>query len=110
MLISERFTELRKKSGFTQKQMADYLGVDQSYVSKFEKNERQFSSDMLEKSVTLFGCSMKDFMNESCELTQLPTAFRTKNLNEEDLVTLATINKIALNLREMEAMLEEEES
>lgn len=42
-LIGERFSELRNGSGFTQKQLAKYLNVDQSYISKCEKNERQFS-------------------------------------------------------------------
>jgi len=106
-LISERFTQLRNKSGFTQKQLAEYLELDQSYISKCEKNERHFSSDILEKAAVLFGCSMNYFTDETCEFTQLPTALRAKNLHAEDLVTIATINKIALNLRVMEGLLGE---
>lgn len=107
-LIGERFSELRKKSGFTQTQLSEYLDVDQSYISKCEKNERQFSTDVLEKAAELFGCTMDYFVNESCEFVQIPIALRAKNITTEDLDTIAAMNKIALNLRFMEDLLEGE--
>ena len=107
-LVGERFSELRNRSGFTQKQLAEYLDVDQSYISKCEKNERQFSADILEKAAELFGCTMDYFVNESCEFANMPTALRSKSLNTEDLSTIAAMNKIALNLRFMESLLEGE--
>ena len=64
-LAGKRFSELRDRSGFTQSMVAEYLDVDQSYISKCEKGERQFSADILEKN-ELFGyCGY--FVNESCE-------------------------------------------
>lgn len=107
-LIGERFSELRKRSGFTQTQLSEYLDVDQSYISKCEKNERQFSTDVLEKAAELFGCTMDYFVNESCEFVQIPIALRAKNITTEDLDTMAAMNKIALNLRFMEDLLEGE--
>lgn len=107
-LAGERFKELRSNSGFTQKQLAEYLDVDQSYISKCEKNERHFSADILEKAAALFGCTMDYFVNESCEFAQMPTALRAKSLTTEDLNTIAMMNKIALNLRFMEGLLEGE--
>ncbi|NMB26776.1 MAG: helix-turn-helix transcriptional regulator [Tissierellia bacterium] len=107
-LIGERFSELRKRSGFTQTQLSEYLDVDQSYISKCEKNERQFSADVLEKAAELFGCTMDYFVNESCEFVQIPIALRAKNITTEDLDTMAAMNKIALNLRFMEDLLEGE--
>lgn len=107
-LVGERFSELRSRSGFSQKQLAEFLDVDQSYISKCEKNERQFSADKLEKAAELFGCTMDYFVNESCEFAQIPLALRAKSLNAEDLSTIAAMNKIALNLRFMEGLLEEE--
>ncbi len=41
--VGERFSKLRIKNGFTQSQVAHYLEVDQSYISKYEKDERQAS-------------------------------------------------------------------
>jgi len=107
-LIGERFSELRKRSGFTQTQLSEYLNVDQSYISKCEKNERQFSADVLEKAAELFGCTMDYFVNESCEFVQMPIALRAKNITTEDLGTIAAMNKIALNLHFMEDLLEGE--
>ena len=107
-LIGKRFCELRKKSGLTQSQIAHFLDVDQSYISKCEKNERQFSVDVLEKAAELFGCTVDCFGNESCEFEQTPMALRAKNITTEDLSSLAALNKIALNLRFMEGLLEGE--
>lgn len=107
-LVSKRFNELRSMSGFTQSQIAEYLQVDQSYISKCEKNERQFSVDILEKGANLFGCSIEHFTNEDSEFSPIPIAFRAKNLTTEDLETIAAMNKIALNLRYMEDLLKGE--
>lgn len=107
-LIGKRFSELRNRSGFTQRQLAEYLDVDQSYISKCEKNERQFSVDVLEKAAELFGCTMDYFVDESCEFENIPIALRAKSITTEDLNTIAAMNKIALNLRFMEGLLEGE--
>ena len=107
-LIGKRFNELRNRSGFTQSQIAEYLDVDQSYISKCEKNERQFSVDVLEKAAELFGCNMEYFVDESSEFVTMPIALRAKSVDVEDLKTIADMNKIALNLRFMEGLLEGE--
>lgn len=107
-LVAKRFSELRNNSGLTQSIIADYLGVDQSYISKCEKGERQMSIDILEKAAELFGCTVEYFVNESSEFTQMPIALRAKSVTTEDLNTLAAMNKIALNLRFMEDLLEGE--
>ena len=107
-LIAKRFSELRNRSGFTQSIIAEYLGVDQSYISKCEKGERQFSVDVLDKAAELFGCTIEYFLNESTEFTQMPIALRAKSVTLEDLNTISAMNKIALNLRFMESLLEEE--
>lgn len=107
-LIGLRFKELREKSGLTQAQLAVFLNVDQSYISKCEKNERQFSIDILEKAGNLFGCSVEYFTNENGEFTPITFAFRANAIATEDLDAISAINKIALNLRYMKALLKEE--
>jgi len=107
-LIAKRFNELRVRNNYSQKLMANYLKVDQSYISKCEKGERNFSIDILEKAAELFGCDIEYFLNESSVLVDMPLAFRAKNLKVDDLETLAAIRKIALNVKFMEKMLEEE--
>ena len=80
----------------------------QEFISKSEKGERQFSEGILEKAAELFGCSVEYFVNESIEFTQMPLALRTKNITIEDLNAIAAMNKIALNLKFMEGLLERE--
>jgi len=103
----ERFKELRNKSGLTQGQVAGYLKVDQSYISKCEKDERQLSIDILEKAAALFGCPIEYFTDETCEFTPIPIAFRAKSVTAGDLESLAAMNRIALNLRFMGQLLKE---
>ena len=109
-LIGKRFKELREQSGLTQEQIAEYLNVDQSYISKCEKNERQFSADLLGKAGHLLGCSLDYFTNPESQYSPIPIVLRATNITAEDLDTIATINKLALNLRYMEGLLEEMES
>ena len=105
-MVGDRFYEMREKSGFTQNQIAAYLQVDQSYISKCEKNLRKFSLDILEKAADLFGCPIDYFTDENTKFTPLPTALRADSVKVEDLETIAAVNKIALNLRYMKALLE----
>ncbi len=106
-LVGKRFNELRTRSGLTQSQMAEYLDVDQSYISKCEKSERQFSVDILEKAAALFGCPLEYFTDETSEFAPMSIALRAKTVTIGDLETLAAMNKIALNLRFMDSLLGE---
>lgn len=108
-LIGKRFRNLREESGLTQEQIANYLNVDQSYISKCEKNERQFSADLLEKAGYLFGCSLDYFTNPENQYSPIPAVLRATNINSDDLDTIAIVNRISLNLRYMESLLEEAE-
>ena len=107
-LVGKRFKELREQSGLTQGQIAEYLTVDQSYISKCEKNERQFSVDILEKAGNLFGCSVDYFTNPESKYSPLPFALRASNIVADDLQTIVAMNKLALNLRYMEGLLKGE--
>lgn len=107
-LIGNRFNELRVQNGLTQSQLAEYLNVDQSYISKCEKNERQFNVEILEKAANLFGCSMDYFTNPDTEYRPIPFALRANRITAEDLESIAVINKITLNLRFMEGLLKGE--
>lgn len=105
-LASKRFKELRESSNLTQAQTANFLNIDQSYVSKFEKGERKLSVDILEKMCSLFGCSLKYFEDEEEKHTPMSIAFRSNSLQNEDLETIAAINKVALNIKFINLMLE----
>jgi len=51
--------------------MANYLNLEQSSISKFEKGERNLSVDNLEKSCSLFGVKLLDLYNDKITLKPL---------------------------------------
>lgn len=107
-LPGKRFRELRECSKLNQTQLAGFLNIDQSYISKFEKGERKMGVDILEKACNLFGCTLKYLEDEHAEYVPMSIAFRSNNLQTEDLEAIAEINKIALNMAFINSMLEEE--
>jgi len=98
--IGSRFKAIREQCKYTQKQIADYLGVDQSYISKFEKGERSISINVLEKACALFGCDSSCILDESKDLAQLSYCFRASDgiINTQTMECIADINKIAMNI------------
>jgi len=104
--LGARLKKLRAKNSITQSQLAEYLGVDQSYISKFESGQRQLSVLSLEKLANLFGLPVESLLEGEFHLEQLPFAMRARHLEPEDLESIAVINRIALNLRDMQRMAE----
>lgn len=104
--IGKNIKSLREQSGFTQISIAKYLNVDQSLISKIEKNERSITSDMLERLSALFGVPVESFNQESIPTNQISFALRASVLNEDDLEIISAINRIALNLNFMNGLLE----
>ncbi len=105
--LGERFRLLRTKAGFTQTQVARYLEVDQSYISKFEKGDRQLGMHQLNDACVLFGCSMETMNDPNFCIETLPVAARTDGVSDDDLKIIAVINKLALNQQFMETLLED---
>ena len=105
--LGQKVKALREKAGLNQGQIAQFLGVDQSNISKCEKGERQFQVDHLERLGSLFGVSLGDLMNEEMMVAPLQIAFRADGMQVEDLNAIADIQKIALNLDQMRTLLQE---
>ncbi len=103
-----RFKNLREQSGFTQKNVADFLNVDQSFISKIENSERSLTSDMINSVSSLFGVPVSAFFNDSSDcVLKTDCAFRASDLSSEDLKTISVIKKIALNANFMTELLGE---
>ncbi len=99
--IGVRIRCLREKSRISQAQMADYLKMDQSMISKIENGERNPNLEMIDALSSLFGCDVEGqiLSDKSCE--SLTFAFRANSVSSEDMQTIASVNRIAMNLREM---------
>lgn len=105
--IGERLKQLRTSTGLSQKNVSDYLEVDQSLVAKYESGTRTISSDVLDALATLFCCPLQTLLSETVIKESISFAFRTNNLTKEDFIALATINRIILNQMEMDELLEQ---
>ena len=106
--MNERLKYLRKESKITQDQLAKFLSVDQSMITKLENGTRSFSITMVDKICSLFGCSEEFLMGESDDYIPLNFAFRSTGIEAEDLESIAAVNKIAINLKYMNELMGDE--
>lgn len=53
-MMNEKLKYLRKESRITQNQLAQFLSVDQSVITKLENGTRSFSIPMIDKICSLF--------------------------------------------------------
>ena len=83
--IAKNLLYYRKKSGLTQKQFAEKLGVKNSAVSNWENNLNSIDIETLAKACEIFGISINDMYIENNEKfalnaheTQVIQAYRAK--------------------------------
>lgn len=106
--VAIRIKKLRKESQLTQEQLASYLGVDQTLITKLENGSRNINVTLIEKICCLFGCTEAYLMGEENEYIPIQFAFRSKEIDTNDLENIAMLNRIVLNLRFMNTKLEED--
>jgi len=100
--IGEKIKNARTRANFSQVVLADYLNVDQSMISKIEKGEREINTSMLKKLSELFCCPIDYFISDDAGQSTVSMAFHTNAMGADDLRIIANINRIALNLEEMD--------
>ncbi|MCR5383204.1 MAG: helix-turn-helix domain-containing protein [Saccharofermentans sp.] len=106
-IIGENIHRLRENAGFTQSNLAQFIGVDQSLVARIEKGERTISADMLEKLANLFGVTVHQIEDYPISTSKLSFAFRGSEFSVQEMEAIAAINKIALNSEFMRKLLKE---
>ncbi len=104
--IGQRLKEYRESAGLRQGQIAAYLDIDQSMISKIESGERGMTTEQLHSLTGLFGCDEKEFLSGGSEIKPLKIALRAREISDDDLKVIATINHIAANSCEMAKLLE----
>ncbi|MBE6494332.1 MAG: helix-turn-helix transcriptional regulator [Methanosphaera stadtmanae] len=92
MEVYEKIKKLREDHGYTQKQVAKYLEIDQSYLSKIEQNQRNINSVIFDKLCLLYGCSSDYLLGKTEEYTPPKLAFRSDK--KLDLFALSKMNQI----------------
>lgn len=103
--LGNKIRSIREQAKLSQEQIANFLGIDQSLISRFENNERQINLEYIEKICSLCGCSLAVLVREENPRSNLSFAFRSNNINPENLQDIAEINQIALNLIDMQQLI-----
>ena len=105
-IIGGNAKRARVSNGFSQANIADFLKVDQSLISKFENGDRSLQADMLERLANLYGYRVSDFECENGIPEQrIRTAYRSSGISSEDLEAIHDIKRIAMNLFFMAALM-----
>ena len=107
--VYEKLKMMRENAGLRQGQIAEYLGVTQTFISKVETGERNLTVDQLESIVNLYGYSLDAFESMENDVHPIQFAFRAQDVSQDDLHIIADIGKIAINSRFMAKTLEEPE-
>ena len=105
VVIGENVKRARESNGFSQANVAGFLKVDQSLISKFEKGDRSLQVDMLERLANLYGYRITDFEFEGGIPEQrIKAAYRSSGISADDMEAIHDIKRIALNLFFMTAL------
>ena len=107
-VVKLRLKELRKEGQITQEQLAKYLNVDQSMITKLENGTRNLNIMLIDRICNLFGCSEAYLLGEDDDYVPLNFAFRSNGIQTEDLESIASVNKIVMNIRYMNEIMGEE--
>ncbi len=95
--IGKKIKELREENNYTQKQVADYLKIDQGHLSNIENGKRNTTVDIIEKLCDLYNCSFEYILNEKNYYMAPKITFRGNKTNK-DLNLIAKMNEIMKNL------------
>lgn len=104
--VYEKLKWMREQAGLRQGQIAEFLGVTQTYISKVEAGERNLTVDQLENLVNLYGHSLSSFVDMQNDVNPIRFAFRAQEVSQDDLKVIADIGRIAINSRFMTEVLE----
>ena len=103
--VGQRLKQLREEHSYSQTQVAEYLGIDQSNLSKIERGERNFKLSSLIKLCSLYNCSQDYILCRSDEYDKSDIAFRTDGKVDLNVIAIAneTMNDLKM-LRKIKKM------
>ena len=92
-IIGERIYSERKKLSYTQKQVADRIGISRSNYSNIEKNYNKPSVDVLNKLSEFFGCSTDYLLGKTDKRTIYEEFDEQFPINKQEIKNLEEISK-----------------
>ena len=94
--VGSRLKKLRQEHGYSQRQVAEYLEIDQSNLSKIENDKRNLNLVLLDKICYLYNCTPNFLLGKTNDYDKLQISF--KSGNNIDLNAIAKINQLNYHL------------
>ena len=107
--VGRNIRRLRENAGYTQIQLADFMGVGLDLVRGMERGERSLTSEQLERVATLFGVTVEQMEEEDLAAPRCFCALRGRDLTVEEMAAISAINRIALNASSLNVLLGSEQ-
>jgi transcriptional regulator with XRE-family HTH domain len=100
--IGKCLKEIRRQRGFTKKQVSKHLKISRRKLIRYEKGVEKISMDVLERLLTLYGFSYKEFLNyvRNPEMHVL-ISLASHKIADKDIEVIAHINQFVINLNLM---------
>ena len=107
MVVGRNLKALREANGYTQEQVANFLGIGRSAYANYEAGERETPMEVMERASELFGCELALLFHEDEQAVKnmLVCAFRADNLSVNDMKEVAAFKNIVLNYMKMERLM-----
>lgn len=107
MVVGRNLKALREANGYTQEQVANFLGIGRSAYANYEAGERETPMEVMERASELFGCELALLFDEDEQAVRnmLVCAFRADNLSVNDMKEVAAFKSIVLNYLKMERLM-----
>ena len=84
----ERLKNLRLSKNFTQKQVANFLGCNQTAIGKYERGELEPNISLLLKLSDIFDCSIDYLVGRTDEIEVRSSEGHSLTKNESELLKL----------------------
>ena len=106
-IIAKNIKMMREASGFTQENVASFLGIGRSAYSNYESGDRELPLAFMEKLADLYGCDAYLMYEEDGSVVEnmLATAFRADSLSAEDMKQIAAFNCVVKNYLKMDMLI-----
>lgn len=107
MVVGRNLKALREANGYTQEQVANFLGIGRSAYANYEAGERETPMEVMERASELFCCELALLFDEDEQAVKnmLVCAFRADNLSVNDMKEVAAFKNIVLNYMKMERLM-----
>jgi transcriptional regulator with XRE-family HTH domain len=98
-MLPENIRVFRKKLGYTQEQIAEYLGISTAAVTQYETGARVVPTTTVSKLALLFNVEEYQLYIEDPQQLQILSAFafRADELQSKDLKSISEFKKVVIN-------------